>query len=142
MSKWLVPWMSSDEIDHFFDDPFFATSGKSMSIPRADVYEKEGKVVMEFDMPGVNEADIDVEITDKMVMVKGECKDKKEVKDKKFYRMESKMSSFSRQIAWPVPVEYEKAEAHLEDGVLKVMAKKITEEKKVNKIKVKRIEKK
>lgn len=134
--------MSSNELDDWFDDPFFTTSGKSLSIPKVDVYEKDGKVVMEFDMPGVNEDDIDVEITDKAVMIKGECKDKKEVKDKKFYRMESKMSSFSRQIAWPVPVDYDQAEAELQDGVLKVMAKKVEPEKKVNKIKVKKIEKK
>jgi len=142
MSKWLVPWMSSDEFDHFFDDPFFTNMGKSLSVPKADVYEKDGKVVMEFDMPGVNEDDIDVEITDQAVMIKGECKDKKEVKDKKFYRMESKMSSFSRQIAWPVPVDYDQAEAELQDGVLKVIAKKVEPEKKVNKVKVKKIDKK
>lgn len=139
MSKWLMPWMGPDELDRFFDDPFFSGMTKGLSMPRTDVYEKDGRIVMEFDMPGVNEDDIDVEITDKVVMVKGECKDKKEVKDKKFYRMESKMSSFSRQIAWPVPVEYEKAEAVLQDGVLKVSAKKLVEEKKINKIKVKKL---
>lgn len=139
MARWIAPWFSmDDELDHFFGDPFQGNN-KWMTCPVVDVYEKDGKIIVKFELPGVHEDDIDVEITDKVVLVKGETKDKKEVKDKKYYRMESKMSSFSRQIAWPATVDYKKAEALMHDGILEISAPKVEQEKLTTKLKVKKI---
>lgn len=142
MARWLTPWFSHDEIDRFFDEPLFHSRGGFLTSPTTDVYEKDGQVVIQFEVPGVDEKDLDVEINDKMVIVKGEVRDKKEVKDKKYYRMESRMGSFSRQVVWPVLVDYKKAVAEMEDGVLRVVAPKLRKEKVATKLKVKKIQNK
>ncbi|MBU0648309.1 Hsp20/alpha crystallin family protein [Patescibacteria group bacterium] len=142
MTRWLMPWFSHDELDKFFDEPFMTRGHSWMNAPVVDVYEKGDSVVIQFEVPGVEEKDLDVEITDKLVIVKGEVKEKKEIKDKKYYRMESRMGSFTRQVAWPTVVDYKKAVAEMEDGVLSVVAPKIGMEKKSTKLKVKKIGKK
>lgn len=139
MTRWLVPWFNDDEMDKFLDEPFFGSKG--LTWPVTDVYEKEGKVFMEFELPGFDEEDLDVQITDKMVMVKGESKEKKEHKDKKYYRMESRTQSISRQMYWPVMIKENTAQAELKDGVLKIWADKV-EEKKAKKLTVKKVGKK
>ena len=139
MARWMVPWFNNDEIDRLFEEPFFGAKG--MTFPMTDVYEKDGKVFMEFELPGFDEKDLDVSITDKMVIVRGESSEKKEQKDKKYYRMESRSQSVSRQMYWPVLIRESTAQAELKDGVLKVWADK-TEEKKAKKLTVKKVGKK
>ncbi|HPH79029.1 MAG TPA: Hsp20/alpha crystallin family protein [bacterium] len=140
MSKWLIPW-GNDDLESWFDEPFFGRKHTMMGGPIVNIFEKDGKVVMEFELPGVDEKNLEVEITDKMVMVRGHSKEEKEEKNKKYYRMESRMSSFSRQIAWPEMVKESTAVAELKDGVLTVSAEKMVE-KKATKLLVKKIGKK
>ncbi|MFZ5392233.1 MAG: Hsp20/alpha crystallin family protein [Patescibacteria group bacterium] len=139
MARWMVPWFSMDEeLNKFFDDPFSGSGKNWMTCPAADVFEKDGKVFVRFDLPGVKEDEVDVEIGEKYVEIKGESKEKKEVKDKKYYRLESRMSSFSRRV--PVPsMDAKKAEAVMKDGVLEIRAPKIEAEKLTTKLKVKKL---
>jgi len=139
MARWMVPWFSmEDEFNKFFDEPLTSANKNWMVCPVADVFEKDGKVIVRFELPGVKEDEVDVEIGEKYVEIKGESKEKKEVKDKKYYRMESRMNSFSRRVPVP-PIDAKKAEAIMKDGVLEISAPKIEAEKLTTKLKVKKL---
>lgn len=139
MAKWMTPWFETDDLDDFWNDSWLKKNGNLIGVPLVDVYEKDGKMIAQFEVPGVDEKDIDVEITDKTVTVKGRVDEKKEIKEKKYYKMESKMTSFSRCVAWPVLVDSANAEATIQDGVLKIVAPKSSKEKSATKLKVKKV---
>jgi HSP20 family protein len=108
--------------------------------PRMDIYETDDKVVAEVELPGVDPKNIDVEVKDNVLKVEAKAQEKKEVKEKGYYRKEMGARYFKRQVTLPTEVMEEKAEAEYSDGVLKVTIPKEkpkkVEEKKI-KIKVK-----
>jgi len=108
--------------------------------PRMDIYETDDKVVAEVELPGVDPKNIEVEVKDNVLRVAAKAEEKKEVKEKGYYRKEMGARYFKRAVTLPAEVIGEKAEAEYEGGVLKVTIPKAkpkkVEEKKI-KIKVK-----
>ena len=86
---------------HFFGDDLMS-SFKGVNIPTTDVYEKDGKLMVEAHL-----------------IISAERHEKEEDKDKNYVVRESS-SSFYRRIALPKRANPDKIEAHLEEGVLKV----------------------
>ncbi len=142
----LVPRKPFWELEKFFEEwpewpGLELMSTPSRRTPRMDVYEEEGKVVVEAELPGLKAEEIDVNIKDNMLTVKAERKQEKEEKKKGYYRREMSRGFYSRAVALPAEVEEEKAEAKCKDGVLTVRVPKKKEAKKKSegkKIKVKK----
>ncbi len=140
----LIPWDPFKGIDRWFDElepEGFFSSLPAIKTPKMDVYEDKGNVVVEAEIPGVKPEDIDVEITDNALKVEAESEEKKEKKEKGYYRKEISSGYYKRIIPLPVEVKGEKAKASYEDGVLKIVIPKKEEkpkEKKGLKIKVKK----
>ena len=105
--------------------------------PACDVYERGENVVVKCQIPGVKSEEVDIEVRENSVVLKGERKEEKEVKKENYYRRESAYGSFYRTIPLPVPVKTEKAVAEFEDGVLKITLPKAVPAKKVKVVKVK-----
>jgi HSP20 family protein len=105
--------------------------------PACDVYEKGENVVVRCQIPGVKPEEVDIEVREDSVVLKGERKEEKEVKKENYYRRESAYGSFYRTIPLPVAVKTEKASAEFEDGVLKLTIPKAAPAKKVKVVKVK-----
>ena len=80
--------------------------------PLADAYEDEVNDNVRFELPGVGKGDVTVELTDSVVTVKGERKEKREGA--------TSATSFSRSVQLPKGINSEKAEAKLENGLLVV----------------------
>ena len=143
MTRDLMPWspwremMSLREnIDKFFDEPMSPARASSGVIhPAVSIRETDKEMVIEADVPGVKEEDIDVEIEDDKVIIKGERKHSQEVKKEDYYHVESSYGSFSRVIGLPNYVRADKAEAEVVDGTLRIRVPKV-EERKPKKIKV------
>jgi HSP20 family protein len=90
--------------------------------PAADVYESNGEVVYELEIPGYEEKDLAIEVRDHTLTVKGEKAETKEEKEKTFYLNERLARTFERRFELPPTVITDKVAAEFEHGVLVVHA--------------------
>lgn len=109
-----------------------------MRTPRMDIYETDGEVVAEVELPGINPKNIEVEVKENTLKVEAKAEEKKEEKKKGYYRRELGRRYYKRVVPLPVKVIEEKAEATYEEGILKVVIPKVKPvKKKEKKIKIK-----
>ncbi len=87
-------------------------------LPAVDVYQQDGTVHLEAELPGMAEEDIEITVAE--LTVRGERKEEKEVKEEDYYRCERSRGRFLRQVALPAGVNADKAKASFKDGVLHV----------------------
>lgn len=105
-------------------------------LPAADVYETEKELVVELDVPGYEEKELALEVTDHMLTITGEQKAEKEGKEKNFYLHERLEKHFERRFTLPAEVDTAKIDALFRAGVLEVHIPKI-EQAKARKIAIK-----
>lgn len=123
----LIKWEPFGQFDRFFDD-FPSTSFAKMSADLAvDVYEKDGKVVAEMNIPGIDPKDIDVSVEDSYLRIAGSHSEEKENKEKHYYAKEIRRGSFERIVALPALVDKKGVDAEYEKGVLRITLPKATE---------------
>jgi HSP20 family protein len=120
--------------DRFFhEDPFFGSlmTPPAWSAPLS-MWEDEHSVYVEVDAPGVTEKDIDVSVQDGSLIIRGERKseEKKGGYDTRTY------GQFEQRLTLPTPVDADKVEAKLANGVLSLTCPK-SEAAKPRKIAVK-----
>ena len=112
------------EMDRLFEsfgrDVGWPTAGVSAMAPSIDVSETESELKIDADLPGVDEKDVDVAITDNVLTIKGEKKAEKEEKKKDFHLVERSYGSFSRSLTLPFAVDPSKAKATFKNGVLSI----------------------
>ena len=105
-----------------FDTPF---GGMTAGGPRTDISETDEAMLVSVDLPGLDENDIEVNVTDDMLTIRGEREEKT---DKDGFTSQSRRS-FHRMIPVPPGVDPEKAEAEFKRGVLTVTLPKTEEAK-------------
>lgn len=93
-------------------------------IPAVDAWETEDEVVYAFDLPGIPEDKISVELEDGSLTVSGERERKEEVSGDRMYRYERRFGTFSRTIGLPQGVSEDSIKADYKDGVLEVHVRK------------------
>ena len=89
-------------------------------VPAVDVYEDEHKVTLKLEVPGVKQDDLDVQVENNTLTIRGERKFEKEEKEENFHRIERSYGSFTRSFTLPSTVDAEKVEADYDKGVLKI----------------------
>lgn len=94
------------------------------SMPAADIYEEEGAYVVEVEVPGFDESDLDIEVTDHTLCIKGERTEEKEETDKAFQLKERLETHFERRFVLPDEADLSQLKAAYEKGVLHVRAPK------------------
>lgn len=113
-----------DEIDRMFQDfttsRFWPWAEGASRIPSLDLYEKNGNLVVEAELPGIDKKDVKISYTDTSVTIQGESKQEKEEKKEGYYRSERQYGSFYRSLPLPVPVDFAQAKAEFKDGVLQI----------------------
>jgi HSP20 family protein len=100
-----------------------------------DVYETAKEMVVKAPVAGVAGDDIDITITDDMVMVRGERKEEKEVDKSNYHMTECYWGAFSRTVNLPVKGVPEDAKAEFKNGILTIRVPK-AETNKLRKLKV------
>jgi HSP20 family protein len=85
-----------------------------------DIYETDDAIVIKADLPGVTKEGISIDVKDRVLTIRGERSDEKEVKEEKFYRKERVYGKFQRAFNLPDTVDAETIDASFKDGVLKV----------------------
>ena len=89
--------------------------------PAMDLYEKNGKYVIELAVPGYDAREINAEVNAGTITITGTHSDTSEKQDAKFYRKEMRRGSFTRTVTLPQDVDPDKVDARVEKGVLKLM---------------------
>jgi HSP20 family protein len=92
----------------------------SMWLPQVEAFERGGKVIVRADLPGLNKDDIDVEITNDAIRIRGERRQEREENEEGYYRSERSYGSFYREIPLPSGVNPEEANASFRNGVLEI----------------------
>ena len=94
-------------------------------LPAADLYETNKELVVELEVPGYEEKELALEVSDHTLTVKGERIKEKEEKEKTFYLHERLEKHFERQFKLPPEVDTEHVEARFHVGVLEVHVPKL-----------------
>ncbi len=129
------PWRSpfgmmrrfADEMDRMFEDFGFPSMerwggswGMERFSPQVDIFERDGKLVLRADLPGMTKDDVNVEVTEDAVVIIGERKYEHEEKEEGVYRSERGYGRFHREIPLPEGVNTEGATANFKNGILEV----------------------
>lgn len=103
--------------------------------PSVDMFEKDDQVVIKAELPGLEKKDINLEINNGVLTLKGERKYDNEVKEGNFYRREMSYGKFIRSFTLPAEVDADKIKAEFQNGLLTVEVPK-SEAQKPKQIKV------
>jgi HSP20 family protein len=95
-----------------------------ITVPQLDVRENTKSIVVEAELPGVEEKDVSVSLANGVLTIKGEKKHEKEERGENYYLSERSFGSFERAIRLPDTIDDAKVEAKFDKGVLKVTAAK------------------
>jgi len=137
------------EIDHIFDRwgngtngwqlPFASRRQLDFVSPDMDVKETAKEFLVEAELPGVDEKDISVTLTNGVLTLKGEKKLERDEKKDNYYLVERSYGSFQRSMRLPDTADEAKVEAKFANGVLKIaVAKRAEAVKPERKIEIKK----
>ncbi len=98
-----------------------------------DLVEKDGEYEITAELPGADEKDIDIKVTNHVLTIKGEKSEKKEEKKKDYFLSERRYGSFQRSVQIPEGVDADKIEATFSKGILTVRLPKTAEAQKPEK---------
>jgi HSP20 family protein len=104
--------------------------------PAVDIYEEKDDIVVKAELPGMTKDDIEVDISDTHLTLKGEKKKEEKIEEKDFFACERSYGAFHRSVELPKDVQADRVKASFKNGILEIRLPK-TEEAKTKEIKVK-----
>ena len=123
MGRWMGQMLGST--------PGLTGNGQQTStwLPAVDVWETDKELVVSFDLPGIPEDKISVELEDNILTVSGERERTQEHSNDRFYRFERRYGTFSRSVSLPQGVKESDIKAEYRDGVLEIRVPKPEQQK-------------
>ena len=113
-----------EEFDKLFDNIWQMPSSLNnmMRMPSLDIYSEDDKhMVVEMQAPGFNQDDIDINIRNGILEIRGETSSSAEQKGKKrSYMMRESHASFARRVMLPEGANADNISAELDKGILKI----------------------
>jgi HSP20 family protein len=128
MLKW-SPLHELDSMERRMRRMFEGIGFAPVLLPATDIYETKDEFVVELEVPGYEEKELAIEVSDHIVSVKGERKEEKEEKEKAFHLRERLEREFERRFELPSEADTEHILAKFEKGVLEVHAPKLAASK-------------
>jgi HSP20 family protein len=130
--RWLDPFSSLEdvrsEMNRLFDESLFklpkGTNGDTPWSPAVDIIDQKDNILVKADLPGLTKDQIDVNVQDDVLLIKGEKKEEKEIKEKDYVRTERTYGSFYRSFVLPTAVDAKNVKASYKDGVLEIVLPK------------------
>lgn len=135
----LMPWKSERDIEARREDPFTSlqreinsifdehlrgffpsTESRNGFFPRLDISENDREILVNVELPGMDEKNVDVTIAKGELTISGEKKLENEEKNENYHRIERSRGSFRRTVGLPSNVEENRAEAVFKNGVLRI----------------------
>lgn len=97
--------------------------------PAVDIYETPEAIVLQADLPGLRREDIDIQIRDDTLTLRGERRFAKDVHEESYLRIERAYGAFHRSFTLPATIQQEKIRAVFRDGILELTLPKAEEAK-------------
>lgn len=88
--------------------------------PAADVFETPDQFVVEMELPGVSEEDVEIVADERRLFVRGVRRQIEGLRPDGFHRVERAYGAFNRHFEFPAAIDPEQVHATFEDGVLRV----------------------
>jgi HSP20 family protein len=98
-------------------------------VPPVDVFEDAHNIIVQVELPGIFEKDLDITIENNVLTIAGERKLENEEKKENFHMIERSYGKFTRSFTLPPVVDTENVNAEFINGVLKVTLNKLEEHK-------------
>ena len=113
------------EIDRLFEGvtrniPGLATT----TMPSMDISETDKAIEITAELPGLEKKDVELNMAENVLTVRGEKKNEREEKNKDYHLVERSYGAFSRSVELPAGVKVEDISAEIANGVLKVTVQK------------------
>jgi len=123
----IVRWTPFRELDRFDSRRLFEDFGFAPDVfPAADVYETNDEFVVELEVPGFEQKELGIEVTDHTLVVKGERIEANKPETEKQFRLRERLEqTFERRFHLPLEADTEHVKAKFEKGILEVHTPKL-----------------
>jgi HSP20 family protein len=109
----------------------FSRRGMTIGLaPTVDVVEKEDAFEITADLPGLEQKNIELNLSGDVLTIRGERQEEKEEKRRNYYLSERQFGLFQRSFQIPESVDPDKIDASFKNGVLTIVMPKKPEAKK------------
>ena len=136
----LVRWQPSREIESlhsalnhlFYNTMPTSERGDNSGIafmPAVEMNDTPDAIHLKLEVPGLEASDLDVQVTQEAVSIKGERKSNSSTEEKGVTRSEFRYGSFQRVIPLPARIQNDKVESSFKDGILTLNLPKAESEK-------------
>jgi HSP20 family protein len=116
-----------DEFDRLFGSPgasrnWAASPDEQLDwAPAVDVFQRGSELVVRADIPGISKEDLEVEVNEDSITVRGERRYEKDEEREGVYRSERSYGTFARVVPLPEGTITDSAKATFKDGVLEIV---------------------
>jgi len=129
-------WVNVENLDNVFErmrkdvergfwDPFGGFANMPVfREPRIDMIDKGERIEIHADMPGISKDKVEIAFSEDGLEIRGEVEQEKKEEHKGYYHLERSSSFFYRKVTPPDGIKTEKAEASMDNGVLKIQLPK------------------
>ncbi len=101
--------------------PALPTGIRRPFVPATDVFARGKDLVVRAELPGIDPAkDVTVTVEEDRLVIRGERKQKEEVKEEHYLRMEACYGAFERYVPIPEGIDEGRIKAEYAEGVLEV----------------------
>ena len=122
-------------MDRLFDDAFtrpfssIRDGGSTGSSPAIDMYQTDNEVVVKAALPGIKADEVQINVADNILTIKGQTKYEEEKQEKSWHIREHRWGTFERSVMLPTGVMSDKAKADFDNGILTITLPKSEEMK-------------
>ena len=100
--------------------PLRAGNGGTLWAPEVDIVDEKDQIRVKADVPGMKKDEIEINVENDVLTIKGEKKEEKEIRERDFIRSERYYGVFHRSFTLPSSVDASKVNASYKDGVLEI----------------------
>ena len=119
------------EVNRLFDRLLPSGNGEIRSltfVPSAEMEETDDAIHLKLEVPGMESKDLNVEVTEESILIKGERKSESKTEAKGIIRSEFHYGKFERRIPLPAHIQTDKVQAECRNGMLSLTLPKIESE--------------
>jgi HSP20 family protein len=132
------------DINRLFDDflqpsalPTMADAvATALITPQINVSETDNEIRVTAELPGVDLDDLEVDVMDDMLVIRGEKRLERNDEDENYHFVERAYGSFQRTVQLPFAADPDQVQASFENGVLRVTVPKSEEQQRTHRIDV------